>query len=51
MSGRDPGHDTATSAFSSLALRAAGAVLAGPAQKGHSRLNLGGARDIRAPSA
>jgi hypothetical protein len=26
----------------------AGAVLAGPAQKGHSRLNLGGSREVRA---
>jgi hypothetical protein len=27
------------------------AVLAGAAQKGHSRLNLGGAREFRGPSA
>jgi hypothetical protein len=49
------GHDAATSRLSSYddappGLFLAG-VLAGAAQKGHSRLNLGGSREIRAASA
>src|SRR5665647_1216454 len=48
MTNGSSGHDAATSRFSSLLLCVAGGVLAGPAQKGHSWLNLGGfARESR----
>jgi hypothetical protein len=49
------GHDAATSRLSSFRVSAArivfAGVLAGAAQKGHSRLNLGGSHEIRAASA
>jgi hypothetical protein len=51
MIDHDGGHDAATSRLSSLPRRAAWAVfadiVAAAAQKGHSRLNLGGPRESR----